>query len=164
MEAAGKVNSYGCDVCGQMTFTMNMHNGTTPSCIFCERCRRGTADSNMYRLPMGSLMGLPMGLSMVCGLTIDLVWYRPLPADFDQLDAETKDYVLNGALLHAKPGSVRMASDDVSLDWDYERFQEWCLQTYGVRRAACGVGHRVGSGKWGAGSGERRASEPRLVQ
>lgn len=28
----------------------------------------------------------------------------------------------------------QLPNDTVDPSWDYERFQEWCLQTYGKRR------------------------------
>jgi hypothetical protein len=122
MEALGKVNSYSCDDCARIQLTLNMHNGTTPFCMGCVACG-GSATSNFYRVPRTAQK-----------MVIHQIWYRPIPADFDGMDAETKDHVLNGGLLNAAPGAVRIHPDEVQIDWEYERFQEWCLQTYGVRR------------------------------
>lgn len=126
MESRGAVNEYvPCDrdprVGYTHVFTINLAAGVTPFML--------TVDGKQYTSFCYRLA------SRVA--TVTRAWYRPTASQFASFaNAWLRDHVLNGGLLEApltEAMQLQLAGDPVSPDWDYERFQAWCLETYGRR-------------------------------
>lgn len=64
-------NAYVCKDCRHITLTVDIHEGTTPFMIDCEKCK-GMAQSFMYQLP-----GV-LATSQASGLTPTQEWYNPI--------------------------------------------------------------------------------------
>jgi hypothetical protein len=100
-------------------FTVNLAAGTTP---FISRFHGREYSSQCYR---------PTAPPVVTH-----GWYRPRLAEFDKLEDGSQEHVLNGGLLIAEvldAAGRQLDADPVGHEWEYERFQAFCLETYGRR-------------------------------
>lgn len=118
MEKIGQINSYYCKDCRRDTYTINLHNGTTPFCIICPVCRGLDCFSSFYNLRIDGK------------ININECFYRPVPEDFDKLDWYAREHVLNGGLLHAPIGTVKIVPDKVDEKLTIEQFNALMEKTY----------------------------------
>jgi hypothetical protein len=130
MEAIGAVNRYavykrsgrlGETPVANFVLVINLANGTTP---FMHVFNGQEYASEMYNL---------QGCRLV---TVTHAHYRPTKSEYEYLDKEMQDFVLSGAMLcEPLPVAVsrQIPNDPVKTTWEYEQFQDWCLETYGRR-------------------------------
>lgn len=122
MEAKGKVNMYACDDCKLSHYTINLNTGTTPFGCRCPFCQGFNSYSCMYRVKTFS------------SLAILWCWYRPTREALCSInDDETVRHILRGGLIKGAIGEVTPLEDDVDLEWDFERYADWCEKAYGQR-------------------------------
>jgi hypothetical protein len=122
MERRGLINAYTpYKARGEAVFTVNLADGTTPFMAFFHGVEY---NSNCYRLPRPQRAG------------VAFAWYRPGKEVFESLPAGSQSHVLHGGLLSAPLADAlarQMREDPVEADWDFERFQKFCLLAYGRR-------------------------------
>lgn len=124
METKGQINRYTpYRGTGRAHFTINLANGTTP---FLKHFDGVECNSECYRFEVPTQR-----------VRVQYAWYRPTMSEFEFLDRWGQDHVLNGGLLCGELTTAvdrQLPDDPVQADWDYEKFQVWCLETYGKRR------------------------------
>lgn len=123
MEAKGAINQYvpyKNSRTGKIWYSVNLANGVT---AFMKMIEGVECNSCCYRLD-------PRPAKII----VTLAWYRPTRAEFDAMIPEWHHHILNGGLDFGEIGKVQTMPDDpVECDWEYEKFQEWCLSYYGKR-------------------------------
>lgn len=120
MEKRGQINTYEpWKRFGEKeVYTINLTDGVTPFMAF---FNGKEFNSLMYRLRKPVLV------------TVTHAWYRPGLTEFSALTSDVKNHVLNAGLLCAELSEAvtrQIQSDPVRFDWDYKRFQAWCLEVY----------------------------------
>ena len=118
MEALGRVNCYRTVDLKQSRLFINMSCGVTPFIHFIDGVEYR---SEFYRNTLTSIK-------------VEFAHYRPQLSEFMLLSPSVQEHVLNGGLINAPLGdAVPLRPDPVEENWEYERFQEWCLSYYGRR-------------------------------
>lgn len=125
MENVGQINCYEPVGFGRKpVYIINLNTGVTPFIHF--------FDGHEYR-------SMCYRLRQPVLVTVEFAHYRPMRAEFDLLDKDVQDHVLNAGLLSGKLFDVRpLTNDPVSSEWEYEQFQEWALSYYGRRLGSLG--------------------------
>lgn len=124
MEQRGRINiyeKYDTSDYEDPVYTINLANGVTPFIAF---FAGKEFVSRMYRL------------HGCTGISVRQAWYRPTQPEFHSLNESAQAHVLNAGLLCAPlvlAVTRQLPDDPVMHEWDYERFQEWCLTAYGRR-------------------------------
>lgn len=150
MEARGKINQYVERDDNKRTteqfffFTINLDTGTTP---FCAGFHRESGEmksalpiicySNFYRLTRNAA-------------NVTHAWYRPQQQEFDRLSEEEKAHVLLGGLQLA-PLKLALErhgffSQEVDVNWSFQKWADFAERTYGIRPKNPNVEIKVGNG------------------